>query len=145
MYLRVVYCLRIPGGQPLWQARIIEDGVIVGCSEEDELDALWTIEPHDRPFYRWACVKRICAGVCNEQCGRAPRAVCILFDRTHIIHGKAGCAPDGIARVTVSDDIDLAAAVERQRRVVSKRINGRIHPTGAAVRDVMDSSIIADG
>lgn len=130
---------------PLRQTRVIKYRVVVGCSEENELDALWTIEPHNRPFYRWACVKRICAGVCNEQCGSAPRAICILFDRAHVIHGKTGCAPDGITRVTVSDEINLAAAVERQRRVVSERVNGRIHPTGAAVRDVMDSPIIADG
>ena len=51
MFIRfVIYVLftacESVGGQPLWQARIIEDGVVVGRSEEDELDALRTIEPY---------------------------------------------------------------------------------------------------
>ena len=51
MFIRFVICGYLlfaisPSGQPLWQARVIEYRVVVGCSEEDELDAFWTIEAY---------------------------------------------------------------------------------------------------
>ena len=51
LFIRFVICGYLlfaisPSGQPLWQARVIEYRVVVGCSEEDELDAFWTIEAY---------------------------------------------------------------------------------------------------
>ena len=41
------------------------------------------------------------------------------------------------------DDVDFAAAVNRQRRVVSQSVNSLVHPAGAVVDHVMDPSVIA--
>lgn len=44
----------------------------------------------------------------------------------------------------VPDDVDFAAAVDRQRRVVSQGVDRLVHPAGAAVRHIMDAPVVAD-